>query len=408
MASAPAAAPLELDHRAWEACVSNLHRELGRIASREDCQDAVQDALTDALRRPALSVENLGGWVLVIARRRLLDRHRQLHGRSRDERARRRFVHAEATELAEKRISETEIVELLEGGASEDATEAMARLSAEHQRLLTLALESTRYPEVGEILGISPKAAKERTLRAWNALRQAFIDTELSTECADCRRSLSRRRARGTAGVSERQALIAHLETCAPCRAYEKRMKGLIATSPTPSLPFWQQLFLRSEQFLVGAPAPRTVETVAATALRSGGTGTLARMLAALCAGATAAGMCAAVVVPGHNAAPRSRAAAPTTTPTPTLVRAAATSTPEPTPSVTPAPKRHRSSRERTAKDEPTGNVAHDTQSVTQRRPASAPTGSTSTSEFTPRGGGSNASSAAAPASAAGGGEFRP
>src|SRR4051795_1182323 len=100
MASAPAAAPLQLDSRAWEACVSNLHRELGRIASREDCQDAVQDALADALRRPGLSVENLGGWVFVIARRRLLDEPRVKVGRSKDRRKRRTFVPAEAQDLA--------------------------------------------------------------------------------------------------------------------------------------------------------------------------------------------------------------------------------------------------------------------------------------------------------------------
>ena len=173
----------------------------------------------------------------------------------------------------------------------------MRRLSAEHQRLLTLALERTRYPEVAEILGISPKAAKERTLRAWGALRQAFIETERGPECATIRGLLVRRRARGAAGAAERGWLIAHLETCAPCRAYEKRMKGLIATSPAPTLPFWQQLVLRLEQLLAGAPGPRSVETAAAGALSgASASGGLARMLAALCAGATAAGMCAAVV----------------------------------------------------------------------------------------------------------------
>ena len=62
---------------------------------------------------------------------------------------------AEADDLAEQRISATELVELLEDGAAHDATEAMARLSGEHQRLLTLAMEQTRYPEVAEIFGIT-------------------------------------------------------------------------------------------------------------------------------------------------------------------------------------------------------------------------------------------------------------
>src|SRR3954451_18042113 len=249
MAGAPAAPPLQLDARAWEDCVSNLHRELGRIASREDCQDAVQDALTDALRRPGLSLDNLGGWVVVIARRRLLDHHRAQVGRSKDKRKRRTFVPAEADDLAEQRISTTELVELLEDGAARDASEALARLSGEQQRLLTLSLEKTQYPEVAEIFGITPKAAKERTRRAWNALRQAFIETERDETCAQVRRMLGRRRSRGATGDQERRALIAHLETCLPCRAYEKRMKGLIATTPAPTtFPFWQQLVMRLEQ----------------------------------------------------------------------------------------------------------------------------------------------------------------
>src|SRR4051794_25218945 len=220
MASAPAAAPLQLDDRAWEDCVANLHRDLGRIATREDCQDAVQDALADALRRPGLSVETLGGWVVVIARRRLLDQHRAAVGRSKDRRKRRTFVPAEAHDLAEQRITTTELVELLESGAAHDATETLARLTAEQQQLLTLALERTEYSEVGEIFGITPKAAKERTRRAWGALRQAFIDTEREEACARVRRMLGRRRARGAAGEGERRLVIAHLESCPPCRAY--------------------------------------------------------------------------------------------------------------------------------------------------------------------------------------------
>ncbi|HEY6892234.1 MAG TPA: sigma-70 family RNA polymerase sigma factor, partial [Solirubrobacter sp.] len=295
MAIAPAAAPPQLDSRAWEQCVVSLHRELGRIASREDCQDAVQDACAAALARSDLSVENLPVWVLVIARRRLLDRYRERVGRSRDRRKRRRFVSLDDAELAEARIGAGELAELLEDGASLEASEVLRRLSVEQQRLLTLALERTRYPEVAAVLGISPKAAKARTLRAWGALREAFIATERDASCASTRGLLVRPRSRGSAGAAERQVLLAHLETCGPCRAYQKRLKGLIATTPAPSLPFWQQLLLRLEQFLIGAPGPRTVESAAASALTTAGpSGALPRMLATLCATATAA-VCALV-----------------------------------------------------------------------------------------------------------------
>src|SRR3954452_8079821 len=99
MASAPAASPLQLDARAWEQCVANLHRELWRIASTEDCQDAVQEALAEGLWRPGLGVDNLPAWVVVIARRRVIDSHRAATGRSKDERKRRTFVPAEAEQL---------------------------------------------------------------------------------------------------------------------------------------------------------------------------------------------------------------------------------------------------------------------------------------------------------------------
>jgi RNA polymerase sigma factor (sigma-70 family) len=409
MASAPAAPPLELDSRAWEQCVSNLHRELSRIASREDCQDAVQEALADTLRRPGLTVENLGGWVLAIARRRVLDNHRAAVGRGKDKRARRTFVSAEADDLADQRVSETELVELLQDGASREASEAMKRLSEEHQRLLTLSIEQTRYRDVAQILGITPKAAKERTRRAWGALRQAFIETERGPECKAVRRLMVAKRSRGAAGLSERKLVIAHVEDCAPCRAYEKRIKGLIATTPAPTLPFWQQLLLRLEQFLAGAPGPRSVETAAANALTNGGTGGLARMVAALCAGATAAGMCAAVVIPSHPRADQPHSQTPRATPTVAIARATATVTSTATATATPTPKPHKRTPARNkVNDSVTGNVARDTRSVTTGRPASAPAGSTSASEFTPSGGGSTATTAAAPAPAAGGGEFRP
>src|SRR4051812_9710438 len=284
MASAPAAAPLQLDARAWEHCVFSLHRELWRIASWEDCQDAVQDALVEALARPGLSVENVGGWLLVIARRRVLDGHKAKFGRAKDSRQRRVFVSAEAEELAEQRISTSELVELLENGAANDATVALAQLGDEQRQLVTLWLEGEPYGVVGEILGISAKAAKERTQRAFGALRQTFIASERDETCARVRRLLARRRSRGTAGAQERHLIVAHLESCGPCLAYEKRMKGVIATTPGPTLPFWQQLVLRLEQLLAGAPGPGpgSIESVAARAISTGSTGGLAPMLAVL------------------------------------------------------------------------------------------------------------------------------
>jgi len=406
MASAPAVVP-ELDARAWEQCVATLHYELGRIASREDCQDAVQEAIEQALHQPELSIKSLGGWVLVTARRTLVDKHRAAVGRHKELNKRRTFVASELVDAAEQRISETELVELLEDGAAEDATEAMARLSAEHQRLLTLAIERTRYGDVADILGISPKAAKARTLRAWGALRQAFIETERGPECATIRRQLVRPRRRGTVGAGDQRRMIAHLETCAPCRAYEKRMKGLIATTPAPSLPFWQQLVMRLEQLLAGAPGPRGAEAAAAHALSAANAGgTIARMLAALCAGATAAGMCAAVATAPDPPRPKPRAQTPRATPTAAVAQATVTPTPTATP--TRSPTRAKRNRARRDRDQATGDVGQDTRSAAAPRAAAAPAGSTSTSEFTPSGSGSNAAAPPAPAPAAGGGEFRP
>ena len=355
MASAPAAPPLQLDARAWEQCVSNLHRELGRIASREDCQDAVQEALADALRQPGLSVENLGGWVLVIARRRLLDQPPR-RGRARQGRA-----HSAARSSPPRPTTSPSSASARPSSSSCSRTaprarpsEAMARLSAEHQRLLTLALERTRYPEVAEILGISPKAAKERTLRAWGALRQAFIETERGPECATVRRHAGAPRARAARVGAERAALAdrAPRDVRAVPRLREAH-EGPDRDQPgADAAVLAAAACCASSSCSPARPDPRSVETAAANALTSGNAGSGSRGCSPRSAPARPPPACAppSSSAPEPDRAHAARAARrarrrPSPSPAPTA-------TPTPTPTATPTRDADARASGRDARDE--------------------------------------------------------
>lgn len=75
--------PREMEE-ALEGCRDQLELDLRRIASREDVEDALQDALVDFLQRDGSSLRNPGGWLYATARRRAVDRWRETHGRRRD------------------------------------------------------------------------------------------------------------------------------------------------------------------------------------------------------------------------------------------------------------------------------------------------------------------------------------
>jgi DNA-directed RNA polymerase specialized sigma24 family protein len=403
----------------FEYAVAALHSELGRIVSREACEDAVQDALIAALEHDE-QLANLGGFVHARGRHRLLDGWRRTVGRHRDPAQRRRFVSVDDVTV-EEYGSDPELLALVQHEAGQEASDTFARLPEGHRRVLTLRLEGATTVEIAEVLGVSEAAAESRVRRAWDALRALFVATERDDTCAAVRAVLTLRPVQHTPDVTgERARIGVHLEGCVHCRAYQKRLRGLLVLTPAAALPVWQRVLVWIAEHLPASPAPRGAGEVASGTVAGAGTagglaGIAGSKLAAVCAGATLAACAtgAIAVLPDRDtrpAPPRGTAAAPTPTATPT-----ATPTPAPTTVATVASARaktrakpRRNAQSSSRKASTTAVVRRDTQAAERVQAASAPADSNSASEFEPSGAGSDAPLPAAPAPVTGGGEFTP
>jgi DNA-directed RNA polymerase specialized sigma24 family protein len=163
----------------WEGVVAQLHADLRRIASREECEDAVQDAIAAALaRNDERPLHNPGGWLLLVGRRRALDAWRRRTGRHRDSAQRRRPEPIDGTAARDLGALDADLLALLDAPGSE-ATETFGALADDHRRILSLRLEGMSVREIAQAIGASSeKAAERRLARAWEALRRLFIATE--------------------------------------------------------------------------------------------------------------------------------------------------------------------------------------------------------------------------------------
>ena len=198
---------------------------------------------------------------------------------------------------------------------------------------------------------------------------------------------------------STTSASTAHLETCPHCRAFEKRAKGILITSPAPTVPAWQQLAQRLSDLLAGPATSRGAEAAAGTLAGGGG----AKLVAVLCTGAIATGgVCASIIARRGGDRPTQDASTPAT-------RAAIRDEParvQITQATAPAKAR---ASHTTTTTSAAARARRDTRQAEQAQPASAPRGSDQTSELLPTGSaGSDARIPAAPAPRSGGGEFMP
>jgi hypothetical protein len=302
---------------------------------------------------------------------------------------------------------DADLLALLDAPGSE-ATETFGALADEHRRILSLRLEGMSVREIAQAVGApSEKAAERRLARAWEALRRLFIATERDPDCSAVRTGLAvlhaRRRGRHDAPTSapvDYQRLTAHLETCPHCRAFEKRAKGILITSPAPTVPAWQQLAQRLSDLFAGPATSRGAE--AAGTLAGGGG---AKLVAVLCTGAIATGgVCASIIArrggdrpPQDANTPAARAAIRDEPARVQITQATAGASPRASHTAT------------TTTTSAAARARRDTRQAEQAQPASAPRGSDHTSELLPTGSaGSDARTPAAPAPRTGGGEFMP
>ena len=207
----------------WEGVVSQLHAALERNDERP--------------------LHNPGGWLLLVGRRRALDAWRRRTGRHKDGAQRRRTEPIDGPAARDLGALDADLLALLDAPGSE-ATETFGALADEHRRILSLRLEGMSVREIAHAIGApSEKAAERRLARAWEALRRLFIATERDPDCSAVRTGLAllhaRRRGRRADGGAaiDYQRLTAHLETRPHCRAFEKRAKGILITSPAPTVP---------------------------------------------------------------------------------------------------------------------------------------------------------------------------
>ncbi len=392
----------------WEGVVSQLHADLRRIASREECEDAVQDAIAAALERnDERPLHNPGGWLLLVGRRRALDAWRRRTGRHKDGAQRRRTEPIDGPAARDLGALDADLLALLDAPGSE-ATETFGALADEHRRILSLRLEGMSVREITQAIGASSeKAAERRLARAWEALRRLFIATERDPDCGAVRTGLAvlhaRRRGRrdaASAAAIDYQRLATHLELCPHCRAFEKRAKGILITSPAPTVPAWQQLAQRLSDLLGGPATSRGAEAAAGTLAGGGG----AKLVAVLCTGAIATGgVCASLIAQRTgDRSPRDASAPPPT-------RVAIRDEPARVQITQASASAKARASHTTTTTSSAAQARRDTRQAEQAQPASAPRGSDQTSELLPTGSaGSDARTPAAPAPRSGGGEFMP
>lgn len=316
---------IALLHAQREPIARQLHAELGRRFSRDDVDDAVADVVTAALADAPAVDHNPAGWLRVAARRRLLDEIKRQDGRFQDGHKRQLVsTHDQAVEALLIARTDVEDDPALADSDVEALRQAFAALSPNDQWVLARTLDGLSQTQIAELAGTSRKSIENTVRRGTERLRTAFLNTEASSDCGPARIGLF------LAGRDHavRARVIAHLETCAACRAFEKRRHGLLLLSPLPLFTFRDRLVGLIARSASSTPLPsgRTGELAGGAAAAFGGGKAL---LACGTAVTVAACGLSALAVSGGDPAPPANAsqtrparvaAAPTPTPIATAV----------------------------------------------------------------------------------------
>jgi RNA polymerase sigma-70 factor, ECF subfamily len=142
-----------------------LRFALRRIGSRPTAEDLVQDAFLVLYRelRRGKTIENPKAWTLSVVRRQLARQFRDLmrHGEQ----------HA-SDQAMEKLAGAAEIEAPVDSWIGRLAG-LSSGLSGREEEVLLLRLESMKYREIGEQLGISPKSVATLLARALRKLERA-------------------------------------------------------------------------------------------------------------------------------------------------------------------------------------------------------------------------------------------
>ena len=121
---------------------------------------------------------------------------------------------------------------------------------------------------IAKLERISPRSYEGRHRRAMAALREAVAGLDLGAGCGETRRQLRRR----LGGPSARQAR-AHVETCMPCLAFERRLRGALSLVPLSPTGVALELMIRPAHGGAGAQTGSAAKAGSAGKTATGGEG---------------------------------------------------------------------------------------------------------------------------------------
>lgn len=277
----------------------SLHAQFRQRLSRDDVRDAVADAIAVAHEEIGtlahLDAEQLERWVRTRAYRNAIDQIRAIDGYGQVRRPASVSVDDFADTLADPSL-DSEWLEAMNGeilaypGGTDETRSvelALERLTSDECRVLRLRYgDDLPVKAIAELLDIHPKKYERLHTRALKKLRTVFIETVASDHCLPVRQLIASSREQQ---VSRELSLriAAHVESCAQCRAYERRSLKLIAAMPLPAAHGVDRCWARMQDLLGvmgghadGATAGAT--TTAAAAGIGGGAATSTGVIASI------------------------------------------------------------------------------------------------------------------------------
>ncbi|HEX8082663.1 MAG TPA: hypothetical protein VF529_00125 [Solirubrobacteraceae bacterium] len=298
---------------------ANFHRKL----TFEETRDAAADALAEADRATAAGqrIQDLDAWLCTAAWRNAISVVRRIEGEGRVKRTRPVDISEQGEWLLDERLPQQEVVTREHRrGEREALLRVWSRLKPDEQRALHLRyFDELPVDDVLGVLGCSRHHYENLTKRGIRKLREALVEGVDDVACRACRASVVDAKL-APLPAAQAAARDMHLSSCLPCRAFQRRQRGLIALLPVPAAGLLDRLAARWQSVgSSGADPAQTGEAAAGTAaLAAAGTsagagavgasgaaggiltvGSAAKGAAILCsAGALTAGMCA-VVPPG-------------------------------------------------------------------------------------------------------------
>ncbi|MEA2270002.1 MAG: Sigma-70, region 4 [Solirubrobacteraceae bacterium] len=315
-----------------------LHAHFRKRLSCDDVRDAVADAIAVAHEQidnlAHLDADGLERWVRKRAEFNAIDQIRAIDGYGRVRRPASVSVDDYAETLPDSGVDD--LLEAMDGeilayqGGTDEARSvalALERLTSDERRVLRLRYgDDLPVKAIAELLDIHPKKYERLHTRALKKLRTVFIETVAGENCLPIRQLIASSREQQ---VSRELSLriAAHVESCAQCRAYERRSLKLIAAMPLPAAHGLDRCWARMQDLwgtmgghvdgaTAGATGTAAVAGVGGAATSTGVIASISAKVVVGCGGAIVTACVGVLALPALEGTDRKssvRAAEPTT-----------------------------------------------------------------------------------------------